>query len=319
MRASALAYFFAVAVIGFLAVRAAYRYQSRYPQPYLSAWTLYVGSWTALVLLSVVQFVLVDVFLPPAAYPPLAMAFGPLTVIAMAAALYFLTSFLAQVARYPLPRAYLALYTGAWGAVVVLILVASEAAPDHVSGWGAAAGVLMFLIKTATVYGWTIVALARTWSIDDPLERTGLRRVVGAFLGGYVVFDLALHDAAALLGIGTTNYVLALLQVAVNIPALVALDRFLARHSRERSLQPMRADLAERLAPLGLSVREIEVVELVLKGLSNKEIASRLFISTETLKKHAYNVYRKLGVQNRVQLNYFIHNQVPFTAGHGKD
>jgi len=81
----------------------------------------------------------------------------------------------------------------------------------------------------------------------------------------------------------------------------------------------MRADLAERLAPLGLSVREIEVVELVLKGLSNKEIASRLFISTETVKKHAYNVYRKLGVQNRVQLNYFIHNQVPFTAGHGKD
>ena len=43
--------------------------------------------------------------------------------------------------------------------------------------------------------------------------------------------------------------------------------------------------------------------------LANKEIADRLFISTETVKKHIYNVYRKLGVQNRVQLTYFVQNR----------
>jgi DNA-binding NarL/FixJ family response regulator len=48
-----------------------------------------------------------------------------------------------------------------------------------------------------------------------------------------------------------------------------------------------------------------------MKGYANKEIADRLFISTETVKKHIYNVYKKLGVQNRVQLNYFVQNRAP--------
>jgi DNA-binding NarL/FixJ family response regulator len=63
------------------------------------------------------------------------------------------------------------------------------------------------------------------------------------------------------------------------------------------------------LAPLGISPRESEIVGLILKGFSNKEIAGSLFISVDTVKKHTYNIYRKLGVQNRVQLSYFVQNR----------
>jgi hypothetical protein len=45
--------------------------------------------------------------------------------------------------------------------------------------------------------------------------------------------------------------------------------------------------------------------------------AGRLFISVETVKKHSYNIYRKLGVGNRVQLNYFVQNR-PRPAPEGR-
>jgi LuxR family maltose regulon positive regulatory protein len=50
-----------------------------------------------------------------------------------------------------------------------------------------------------------------------------------------------------------------------------------------------------------LSRRELEVLELVAEGLSNKEIAQTLFISPNTVRIHTSNIYGKLGVTNRIQ------------------
>ncbi len=51
----------------------------------------------------------------------------------------------------------------------------------------------------------------------------------------------------------------------------------------------------------GLSLREREVLNLVAGGLSNKEIAARLFISERTVKYHTTNIYTKLDVKGRTQ------------------
>ncbi|HXX53077.1 MAG TPA: helix-turn-helix transcriptional regulator, partial [Thermodesulfovibrionales bacterium] len=45
-----------------------------------------------------------------------------------------------------------------------------------------------------------------------------------------------------------------------------------------------------------LTPKEIEVCALIRIGLSNKEIASRLFLSVETVEKHRKNIRRKLGL-----------------------
>jgi LuxR family maltose regulon positive regulatory protein len=50
-----------------------------------------------------------------------------------------------------------------------------------------------------------------------------------------------------------------------------------------------------------LSQRELEVLQLLAGGSSNKEVARKLFISLPTVKWHASNIYGKLGVRNRTQ------------------
>ena len=50
-----------------------------------------------------------------------------------------------------------------------------------------------------------------------------------------------------------------------------------------------------------LSRRERDVLEHIRRGLSNRQIAERLFVSTNTINKHVQKVFRKLGVTNRVQ------------------
>ena len=50
-----------------------------------------------------------------------------------------------------------------------------------------------------------------------------------------------------------------------------------------------------------LSEREIEILRLIARGLSNKEIAQQLYLSQGTIKVHAHNIYGKLGVNGRTQ------------------
>jgi len=54
-----------------------------------------------------------------------------------------------------------------------------------------------------------------------------------------------------------------------------------------------------------LSKREYEVLTLVAEGLNNKEIADRLFISEKTVKNHVSNIFKKIGVSDRIQAAIF--------------
>lgn len=50
-----------------------------------------------------------------------------------------------------------------------------------------------------------------------------------------------------------------------------------------------------------LTPREREIWELIAEGLTNAEIAKRLWVTVETVKFHASNLYPKLGVRNRTE------------------
>ena len=55
------------------------------------------------------------------------------------------------------------------------------------------------------------------------------------------------------------------------------------------------------LKRLGISRREYEVLELIADGLSNQEIADKLFVSTSTVKTHTSNLFAKLDARRRTQ------------------
>ncbi|MCY7387020.1 MAG: LuxR C-terminal-related transcriptional regulator [Burkholderiales bacterium] len=56
-----------------------------------------------------------------------------------------------------------------------------------------------------------------------------------------------------------------------------------------------------RLATLGITPRELKILELIAEGLSNKEIAARAFVSENTVKTHSSRVFDKLGARRRTQ------------------
>jgi two-component system, NarL family, response regulator LiaR len=57
----------------------------------------------------------------------------------------------------------------------------------------------------------------------------------------------------------------------------------------------------KEMARLGLSPREMEVLQLMAEGLSNQEIADRLFVSLNTIKTHSAKIFEKMDVRRRTQ------------------
>ncbi|MGN6756044.1 MAG: response regulator transcription factor, partial [Thermomicrobiales bacterium] len=76
-------------------------------------------------------------------------------------------------------------------------------------------------------------------------------------------------------------------------PALARADALAVR------LAAMTASTTQASAPNGLSAREVEVLRLVAQGLSDAQVAERLYLSPRTVGTHLRAVYNKLGVDNR--------------------
>jgi DNA-binding NarL/FixJ family response regulator len=75
-----------------------------------------------------------------------------------------------------------------------------------------------------------------------------------------------------------------------------------AVHQGQRFIPPAIANrLAERIPRSELTTRELEVLKLIVKGMSNREIAATLFITEGTVKIHVNNLLGKLGVSDRTK------------------
>jgi len=57
----------------------------------------------------------------------------------------------------------------------------------------------------------------------------------------------------------------------------------------------------QRLKDLGITKRELEILELIARGMSNREIAEKLFVSENTVKTHSSRVFDKLSAKRRTQ------------------
>lgn len=105
------------------------------------------------------------------------------------------------------------------------------------------------------------------------------------------------------------------------IRAVMQGQYWLEGHPVQNLVQVLR-DLAAQTAPpqrktYGLTARELEVVNLITEGCTNKDIAKTFGISEETVKRHLTNIFNKLGVGNRLELALFAlnHSLLPVEEG----
>jgi DNA-binding NarL/FixJ family response regulator len=99
--------------------------------------------------------------------------------------------------------------------------------------------------------------------------------------------------------------------------ALLAEQRqleLLAQRARMYLVEPEQSERAEALSllasELGLTAREAEVLELVARGYTNREIAESLYISVKTASVHVTHILRKLGISSRVEAAAAAHRVV---------
>ena len=75
----------------------------------------------------------------------------------------------------------------------------------------------------------------------------------------------------------------------------------LGRKNIVANIEPQNSASINNNTETDLSGRELEVLSNIANGLTNQEIADKLFVSLNTIKTHTTNIYSKLGVKNRTQ------------------
>jgi DNA-binding CsgD family transcriptional regulator len=140
----------------------------------------------------------------------------------------------------------------------------------------------------------------------------GKKRKILRFFGGFytILFSFMFcYSISHCLLSGIPQNLFLLLFFTWHFLPLLYLQRFLKQQQAELLSSGLAEDgkgLETFLSTYNISFREREIIDLLLKGKSNKEIEDKLFISINTVRNHIYNIYRKLGVRNRVELVNFI-------------
>jgi DNA-binding NarL/FixJ family response regulator len=124
-----------------------------------------------------------------------------------------------------------------------------------------------------------------------------------AFIYALLALSFSLTAKNAFISMSIVNAYLA----AASVFALVRILRPAGNEGYQSqeviSLSEPLPDLSEKaVESSGLSGREREIVSLLNRGLSNKEIAYSLKITSITVKNHVYNIYQKTGIRSRVEL-----------------
>jgi DNA-binding CsgD family transcriptional regulator len=164
--------------------------------------------------------------------------------------------------------------------------------------WGY--GVLLTLVTYGVIVLLAVQAYARNERLNQAQGRSA--RFLGRMLligwVGFALLPLAPGDFKSVL--------CAIDMMWLNIVPVLWLKRGFDRSYLAPLPSGYESALIHLASRYGLTERENEVVKLIVKGKSNKEIGRILFVSISTVKNHIYNIYRKLGVSSRGQLVHTV-------------
>ena len=97
--------------------------------------------------------------------------------------------------------------------------------------------------------------------------------------------------------------------LALSVISLIIFS-WMRTRKKLRTAQTVNKENLEKLfQKYKITQREQEIIKMILDGASNKNIEDKLFISSSTVRNHIYNIYQKLGIQNRIELINLIKKQ----------
>jgi ATP/maltotriose-dependent transcriptional regulator MalT len=118
---------------------------------------------------------------------------------------------------------------------------------------------------------------------------------------------LSLDDGRRLRIVGNGPEAVSQLEIAHHLFADLGADPFLEECTRELAALQATAPINSPAALLGLSRAELAVARLVASGLTNREVASQLYVSVKTVEYHLRNSYIKLDITSRRALSALLH------------
>ena len=147
------------------------------------------------------------------------------------------------------------------------------------------------------------------FSLPDGTGLDATRAILNEQPNAQIIF-LTVHDnderMISAIRAGAKGYLLKNLSVNKLLASLRAMERGEAAISRtmmarvlEEFAQSTPLPVPEPSPLIGLTSREIEVLQELADGITNQEIATRLFISENTVKNHIHNILEKLNLNNR--------------------
>lgn len=278
-------------------------------QAFLRSYALHLAFWNGHALVLVMQFILGTVFLPRISWAPMAFVTGPVILLLAAVSMNFLIVFAAQAAGARPSRLLVGVSIALWSALAFFFVLKAGQGTLAAGGTFAPVYSIAFLaLKTATVFGSMGYLFVLAHRCGTPGEGRALRYVAGAYVAGYLVFQFCVSGLIPVHLLTGPDYIIAVVQIGFHFPVLAALALFARRRAGARRSDSEVPEASRRLEGLGFTPREAEIVALVRRGYSNKEIGAELFISLDTVKKHLSSIYQKARVKNRLQLGLLGRN-----------
>jgi DNA-binding CsgD family transcriptional regulator len=184
---------------------------------------------------------------------------------------------------------------------VIIALPQSLQLPENI-------GMLLYrniggLLKTLSFYGLLYYVAFFINSIIRKIEDRGVKKILKALVVLQLVFYPVMFTETVLIGAGVLRYEIgafSFFYFLLNILWLYFVSRYL--YFPEIKIIDETNALENYSTIYNISSREKEVAQLLMEGLSYREIGAKLFISYETVKSHVNNIYIKSKVKSKMEL-----------------
>jgi DNA-binding CsgD family transcriptional regulator len=276
--------------------------------PFLSS---YLGYLVAINIVALLNLIVTDVSsdvlrnIPPQGMQTVYILFGLAAFPLLAIAFYFYLTFVAGILDEGISPVFRITYIILWMALFAGFLTRIQFALKQKNfqisqALSLVLGAIILVIPVAAL----IYLMLRTARSSRAEGKRGLMKFAVVSLVCYLLFFAAFSIPQA----GSPfRWAVPFCLFLANIAPVLALRRILSLYCRPILPETFADPRMQRLRDhFQLSTREREILDLLLKGKSNKDIEKELFISHHTVRNHIHNIYQKLSVSSRLQLMNLI-------------